>query len=205
MYNDLTAIILSGGKSSRMGVDKAFLKINGITLIERIYSVLSNIFNKTIIISNKPEDYNFLKTDVFNDIIQNAGPIAGIHSGLINSHTDRNFVISCDMPLITDDIIKYIIEYDSEKQIKVCKADKHIQPLAGVYNKSVIFEIEKIINESNNLITHNSTEGKKNYNLKTLIKNCDSEIIEIEEVFGGNFFLNLNTPEDYQNLLKKYK
>ncbi len=72
---------------------------------------------------------------MYEDIYKQRGPIAGIHSGLLNSTTDNNFIISCDIPLMTHEIIQYIIEYKTEYPITVCKVDGYIQQLAGKYSK----------------------------------------------------------------------
>ena len=85
MNKNYTAIILSGGKSSRMGTNKSHLKINGKSLIERTVELCRSIFDESIIITNDIEEYVSLKIKCYKDIYPNFGPLSGIHSGLVNS------------------------------------------------------------------------------------------------------------------------
>ena len=79
--NNITGIILAGGKSSRMGTDKAFLKWNNKLFIESIIDALDPLVSEIIIVSND-EKYDSFKTKRIKDVIENAGPLAGIYSGL---------------------------------------------------------------------------------------------------------------------------
>ena len=108
MYNDITGIILSGGKSTRMGENKSLMKINGKTIIEHVNDLIQSLFSNVILISNNPDEYEFLGIKIYKDIFPGMGPLAGIHSGLKNSSTQKNFIISCDIPLMTPEMIKTI-------------------------------------------------------------------------------------------------
>lgn len=99
MYKDITGIILSGGKSLRMGTNKSFLDISGQTAIERTVELMKALFRRVLLITNEPDLYQIPDVTIYQDIYKNKGPIGGIHSGLLNSTTERNFVILCDMPL----------------------------------------------------------------------------------------------------------
>ena len=145
MYSDITGIILSGGKSLRMGVNKSLLTINGQTIIELVRDLMQSIFSEVIIITNVPQAYEFLGLKIYEDIYKGYGPLAGIHSGLLNSSTEKNFIISCDVPLMTKDMIKYLTEFPTNKLITVAKADGFIQQLVGVYHKQLITSIEDIL------------------------------------------------------------
>ena len=91
MYTDITGIILAGGKSTRMGANKSFLKIGEQTVIERITYLMKSVFTNVIIISNTPDEYIFLNLPIYEDVYKGKGPLAGIHSGLKNSDTQKNF------------------------------------------------------------------------------------------------------------------
>ena len=145
MYSDITGIILSGGKSSRMGENKALLNLGGKKVIERVVDLMKLFFPNVILITNTPDEYRFLNIPMFEDVYKYKGPIAGIHSGLSNSATEKNFVISCDIPMMTPEMIRYIVEFKTEKPITVCRADGFIQHLVGKYNKSVLPHAEKLL------------------------------------------------------------
>lgn len=201
MYTDITGIILSGGKSKRMGTNKSFLKIDGKTVIERTVDLMKGLFDRVLLITNEPEQYEFLNLEIYQDIYKNVGPIAGIHSGLIHSGTDKNFIISCDMPLITKNVIEFIIKKQTGKSITITKADGFIQQLCGVYSKEVIPEIENLIeNKTSDVQVGNH---KCSCKVLQLVQNIDSDIINIEteyEDYEKGMFLNMNRPEDYENL-----
>ena len=148
-----------------------------------------------MIITNTPEEYNFLSLPIYKDIYGYKGPLAGIHSGLIHSKTKQNFIISCDIPLMTKEMIQYIVECRSEKPIKFCEAAGYHQPLAGVYSKSVIAEVEKVISDEN-AVTDKSFHH--------FLKKVDAEIIHPENLpfYRDDIFFNVNSKSDYEHILK---
>lgn len=201
-YSDITGIILSGGLSSRMGVDKGLLKIGYKSIIERLSTLMSRLFQNILISTNDFERYNFISSPMVADIYKGFGPISGIHATLVASKTEKNFILSCDMPLISEEMIRYIVEFNSTKQISVPFADGRSQYLCGVYNKSVISIIEKMINNSTE---SKNNKGKSNTSVKQLIENANAEIIETESLpfFNENIFFNMNTTSDYEIVKKK--
>ncbi|MCL4549854.1 MAG: molybdenum cofactor guanylyltransferase [Bacteroidetes bacterium] len=205
MYNDITGIILAGGKSSRMGVNKSFLKLGSQTIIERITDLMKSIFTEVIIITNTPEEYLFLQLPLHEDIFKGQGPLGGIHSGLTHSKTGKNFVISCDIPLMTQEVIEFLTGYSTDRPITVARADGFIQQLCGVYCRSLLNEIEKIIFQSETEIRNNE-QTKRKCSVHKLIENVNAEIIDIENdysTFWKETFFNMNQPEDYVAIKRK--
>lgn len=198
MYKDFTGIILSGGKSSRMGSDKALLTVGDETIIERITDLMKSIFSDVHIVTNTPEDYKFLNIPLYEDIFKNKGPLSGIHSGLHHSSTKENFFISCDLPIISKELIKYIVEFKSDKSIRYCIASGRQHYLAGVYSKNLIPEIEKIIKVS----PKQSEKKEHKFSVKNLLMKIEAEIINVEHLsfYNDDLFFNLNTPEDFEDL-----
>ncbi|MEO8232550.1 MAG: molybdenum cofactor guanylyltransferase [Ignavibacteriota bacterium] len=194
MYSDITGIILAGGKSSRMGLNKSFLKIGDETIIERITNLMRSIFKDVIIITNSPKEYLFLQIPLYEDIYKWKGPLAGIHSGLTHSSTEINFIISCDVPLMIKEMIEFIVEYKSDKLIKFCEAAGYHQPLAGIYKKEIVKEIESII--------CNDQVSDKSFH--QFLKSVDAEIIHPENLsfYNDDIFFNMNKKKDYEELLK---
>lgn len=95
-----TAIILAGGKSSRMGFDKQFLKIDKRRLMFSIINKLNKEFDEIIIVTNKPDHYIGLSHKITRDILRDKGPLGGIHAGLMQASSKYSLVIACDMPNI---------------------------------------------------------------------------------------------------------
>ncbi len=189
-----TAIILSGGKSKRMGENKSLLKLNDKTIIEHTVDLMKFLFSNVILITNTPKEYEFLNIPISEDIYKEKGPLAGIHSGLVNSTTNNNFVISCDTPLLSSSIVKYIVNYKTQKPITLCKADGYIQQLVGVYSKQLLPIIENIFNTG------------KRHSVLSLLDKVESEIIEIEktDIYEKDTFLNMNCKEDYKYIISKF-
>ena len=91
LIEDITAVILAGGKSSRFGSNKALAEFKGIRLIERVTDILGKIFTKLIIITNSPVEYSYLNIPLYQDLIEGLGPIGGIYTGLDAINNDWAF------------------------------------------------------------------------------------------------------------------
>jgi len=132
---DITAIVLAGGKSSRMGTDKGFIDLNGRSFMARIVETVEPFVNKIIIVSSDPNYDVFNKKRVV-DIIPDSGPLAGIFSGLFYSESEVNLVLSCDVPLINDVVLNTLIEgYDTESDVTQLQSNERTMPLIALYKK----------------------------------------------------------------------
>ncbi|MEP0862531.1 MAG: molybdenum cofactor guanylyltransferase [Ignavibacterium sp.] len=194
MYSDITGVILAGGKSSRMGKNKSLLRIGNQTIIERIADLMKSIFSEVILITNTPAEYSFLNLPTFEDIYKWKGPLAGIHSALVHSTTEKIFVLSCDVPLMSKEMIEYIVDYKSDKPIIFCEAAGYHQPLVGVYSKIILKEIE-------NFISMTEVSDKSFHHF---LKSVEAEIIHPEKLsfYKDELFFNVNRPEDFEELKK---
>lgn len=132
---NITAIVLAGGKSSRMGADKGFIDLDGSSFMARILQTVEPFVNRTMIVSNDP-NYDVFKVKRVSDIILDAGPLAGIFSGLFYSESDVNLVLSCDIPLINEAVLKTLLAgYDSESDIVQLQSQGRTLPLIALYKK----------------------------------------------------------------------
>ncbi len=206
MYSDITGVILAGGKSSRMGENKSFLKLGNQTIIERIVDLMKSIFSEVIIVTNTPDEYKFLNLPLYEDIYKWKGPLAGIHSALTHSQTEKIFVLSCDVPLMSKEMIEYIVNYKTNYPITVCQADGFIQQLAGRYSKLLLPNIEGILVQ--NLIEERNIDQKKRVcNVLQLIKDEGAEIINAESLdfYSDYLFFNMNSIQDYKFVTEQLK
>jgi molybdopterin-guanine dinucleotide biosynthesis protein A len=203
LYPDITGIILSGGKSSRMGFNKSLLKINGKTIIEYIIELMQNIFSKVILITNSPDEYRFLNLEMFEDIYKNYGPLAGIHSGLVNSSTKRNFIISCDVPMMTKQMIKYLVDFPTDKFITIARADGYIQQLVGIYNRDIIVTAEDILEKEKLVEERNSDQQRRGCKVLSLVNQVGAEIINTDSLsfYIPDTYFNMNNTDDF-NIVK---
>ena len=193
-----TAIILAGGKSSRMGFDKQFLKLRDKYIIEMIAEKLQGIFNEIIIVTSRPEEYVKYGFRLAEDEVRDFGPLAGIHVGLKSSGSMYNYVVACDMPFINIEYMKYMMElikeYDGEVDAVITRLGEWIEPFNAFYSKSLIHRIEE-----------NIQNNKRQINL--LLQ--DTNVLYVSEAKAREFspdwgmFTNINTFKDYESLLEQ--
>lgn len=198
----ITGIILSGGLSIRMGTDKALLRIAGKTIIERTRNLMLNIFENVLLSTNDFESYRFLGLPMVADIYKNHGPLSGIHAALVSSATVKNFFLSCDLPLMEEEMIRYIIGYKSLRQISIPSANERMQHLCGIYRKSLVPIIENILSNS---IHWKKENGKSAASVKKLISKVGAEIIETGSLpfYKEDIFFNMNSPDDFEIIKQK--
>lgn len=186
---EVAAYILAGGKSSRMGSDKGLLSLNNSTFLEHIIFALkeASIINITIVSSNS--DYDFLNCKRIEDIYVDKGPVGGIFTALSHSKTEQNLILSVDIPLISTEIIQWLMNnIDAEKQITQAKVLDKINPLIAVYNKNVAPIFEEHLK-------------KNQLKLRTVVDEIPHQTLEVPEKWC-HFLQNINTKEDYQNLIQ---
>jgi molybdopterin-guanine dinucleotide biosynthesis protein A len=145
LIRDVTGVILAGGKSSRFGINKAFSEINGSRLIDIVAGLLTSIFTRTVLITNSPEEYSYLGLPIREDLIRGLGPIGGILTGLEDIRDEAGFFIACDMPFVSEDLIRYIVSVRGEFDAVVPKIDWKIEPLHALYRKSCLPVIRELI------------------------------------------------------------
>lgn len=196
-HANITTFILAGGKSSRIGTNKAFLQFEGKALIQRLVDLLDPIFSEVVISSNEPELYEFLEKKIIKDIFPGRGPLSGIHSTLSFTTSAKNFIISCDMPFISSELINYLINSNSDADVLLPKADGRIQPLCGIYSKSVLLEAKNLLIESVN------SERNLKGSVYELLNRLKAELINVDQLdfYHPNLFMNINTFDDF-NLAK---
>jgi molybdopterin-guanine dinucleotide biosynthesis protein A len=189
MIDNITGIILAGGKSTRMGVDKAFLKIGERTVIEEIFSRFENIFSRIIIVANEIEKFNFLGAQITSDIVPSKGPLGGIYTGLIKSNSFYNFVTACDMPFLRQDVVEYILGQRSGWDVIVPEYRGRLEPLCAVYSKNCIKPIENQL-------------GQNNLKIRSFFQYVRAKTLVEQEISQfapeGICFANINTVQDYE-------
>jgi molybdopterin-guanine dinucleotide biosynthesis protein A len=139
---ELTAIILAGGKSRRMGVNKALMSYKGKPLIQ--YSIdLALCMTANILISSNREELSCLGFPVVKDSSAVETPLAGIHAGLKASTTAWNLVLTCDMPNVSGALILHLLEHTGKDFLLVLPGHgEYLEPLCGLYHKDLVPVIE---------------------------------------------------------------
>lgn len=185
---NITGIILSGGKSSRMGRDKALLSFNGTSFLQHSTNALNPFVTEILIVSNNPEHDAFgLKR--LPDTIENAGPLAGIYTGLNHSKTEHNLVLSCDIPLINSIILQKLIDaVDEDSEIIQIESQGKSMPLIALYKKQCEVPFLKLLNDG---------ERKLQY----AVNQCKVKHVVLNES-ESLFTQNINTPEELKTITK---
>lgn len=182
--NNITGIILAGGKSSRMGSDKGLLLLNQKAFVQYSIDALSPLVSEIIIVSDQSA-YDTFGYKRVKDVTKNAGPVAGIISGLEATQTTYNIILSCDIPLISTKILSKLV-VATNKNTTIIQVESHgkSMPLIAMYNKQVlpIFK-EQLQNNERRLrvvvnacgyktitLSDNDTVSTKNVNTQTEFK-----------------------------------
>lgn len=136
---------MAGGKSSRMGTNKALLPVGRETLIGKAVNTLKSLFPEIILVTNEPELYQDLGVKLIKDLIPGCGPLGGIHAALVASPYRYNFVVACDMPFLEPQLIRFMVEQAPGYDGVVPAIGGRFEPLHAVYAKSCLPPIEECL------------------------------------------------------------
>jgi molybdopterin-guanine dinucleotide biosynthesis protein A len=184
--NNITGIVLAGGKSSRMGLDKGLIKMNQQTFIQAVINAMRPLVGDIIIVSNN-SDYDQFGYLRINDLIKDSGPVAGLYSGLCFSQSDYNLVLSCDIPFIKTDVLKYLFSAEYTKyDVVQLKSMKKTMPLIAIYHK-------KCLDSCLTLLRSNEKR------LRTLVQQLNTKTIIIDDTLS-QYVENINTKAEFKDL-----
>jgi molybdenum cofactor guanylyltransferase len=187
----MTGVILSGGKSSRMGENKAFIPVNGERLIDRTVRLFRAIFKEVIIVTTSPLDYLDQDATIVTDIFPEKGALGGIYTGLFYAHEEHAFVAACDMPFLSRVFMEHMISQAADYDIIVPATPDGLQPLHAVYTRRCLPVIRGLIGR-NRLKISGFYPGHRLVTISPeVIHSFDPE---------GRMFLNVNTQDDLRNL-----
>lgn len=144
----ITVSILCGGKSSRMQTEKGLVLYNGKPFIVHIIEAVLPISNNIQLITNG-NDYDDLNCKIVNDVVEDKGPLGGIYSALQSSETEINLILSCDIPLISTEILWELIEkHKSNSEVSIFEVENRVHPLIGIYSKKIMPILKHSIDEN---------------------------------------------------------
>lgn len=193
-----TAVILAGGKSSRMGFDKQFLRINEVRVMEKLIHELSKEFEDIIIVTNKPEEYKKDGVRIISDEIKEFGPLSGIHVGIKQSKSRYVYFIACDMPNLNLNYIRYMKKVLTNNKANACIAKREVklEPFNAFYSVDILPKIEKLITLNRRSIAGLIDIIEPIFIEENVLKKYD---------YSFDMFLNLNSKEDLEVYNKKNK
>jgi len=185
-----SAVILAGGKSSRMGFDKQFLQIKNHYLLQAHGEKLANVFDQLIVVTNTPELYRDSPFTVVSDEIPEGGPLSGIHIGLKTAVSRYVYLLACDMPHVDLDYISFMQAHLQGSSAAACvtRFGDWIEPFNAFYSRDILPDIETYL-----------ASGKKS--LFQFLQKLPTVYISEQEArrFSPDWqmFLNLNTREEF--------
>jgi molybdopterin-guanine dinucleotide biosynthesis protein A len=195
MKDDVTGVILVGGKNSRMGRDKAFLPIGGVPIFERVLEVLKRHLEKVILIGDRPERFTRYGLPVHPDLYPGSS-LGGLYTGLHVSETRYIFAAPCDLPFASDDLLQYVISLREEFDVVVPMTGGDPEPLFALYSKDCLNPMRELLEAGNFRIFDFYPRIRVRRVLETDLRHLDG---------SDKAFLNVNTPEEYERLLREGK
>ncbi len=185
----VTAFILAGGKSSRMGNDKAFLRLGDETLLSRVLKVAGVMAKEVRIVGDAVKFASFGR--VVEDVYRERGPLGGIHGALSSSTTDLNLILAVDLPFVESKFLEYLLlrARESGATVTVPRTGAGLQPLCAAYRRGFADAAEQSLLQGKNKID----------SLFATVKTCVIEEDElVRAAFSVEIFRNLNTPEEFE-------
>jgi molybdopterin-guanine dinucleotide biosynthesis protein A len=194
---DVTAFVLTGGRSERMGSDKALLTLpDGETLLEHAMALGASVAREVCLVGPRERYASYAWAGkIVEDVYPGRGPLAGIHAALRASSTEWNLIVAVDTPLLTSALLRWLIDRAKESSgavVTLPRVNGQWQPLCAVYRR-----------EFGALAQSALEEGR--YKIDLLYRAVQTRVLEEDELraagFGAELFGNLNTMEEMKNLL----
>ncbi len=142
---DVTGVVLAGGRSRRYGRNKALVPFDGVPLIERVVSILEQVFHKVILSANELDAYRYLGLPIISDVYSGVGPLAGVHASLSALSDTSGFFVACDMPFLNPTLIRHMARLFPNAEAVVPRVGSNVEPLHAVYRKGCIDAVERAI------------------------------------------------------------
>ena len=186
--NDGSVFVLAGGRSSRMGSDKALLQIGGMSLLQIALAKAREVSPSTIIVGSHDRYAQY--GEVIEDIIPGCGPLGGIHAALSSTISELNLILSVDMPLMSSDFLRWLLEFAAacEESAIVPAAQGRTQPLCAVFRRTGVTQVENALRTGE-------------YKIDRLFSSLPTRVVAETEWRAAGFlpdiFRNVNTPGEY--------
>jgi molybdopterin-guanine dinucleotide biosynthesis protein A len=182
---DVSAFILAGGKSTRMGADKALVTLDGRTLLARALDRARSVTSDVRLVGNAEKFAVF--APVVEDVFQECGPLGGIHAALRASTAELNLILAVDVPFVSSQFLQFLIKRARESPTTIAtvpRAGGGWQPLCAIYRREFAEVAEKALRAGR-------------YKIDVLFESVKVHAVEEEELaaagFSSRLFLNLNT------------
>ncbi|HXV22254.1 MAG TPA: formate dehydrogenase accessory sulfurtransferase FdhD [Desulfuromonadales bacterium] len=184
----VTGVILAGGESRRMGSDKSLLPLDGGRFIDHAYRTLAALFDEVLIVTNSPDLYAGLPCRKVPDLYPLKGSLAGIHSALSHARTGKIFVVACDMPFLSAEVIRRLCARDAAADVVIPRSERGVEPLHALYDTRCLPAVEELLDAGEKKIVRFFPRVRVCEVPPAAFADCDPE---------GRSFRNINTPQEY--------
>ncbi|MBP7332811.1 MAG: molybdenum cofactor guanylyltransferase [Firmicutes bacterium] len=186
---DVAGVILAGGKSRRMGTDKALLTVGRDAMIERVAAELGKVFKEILISGGNEETGARLGLKVVPDLIKGWGPLSGIHASLLAAQSRKCLLVPCDMPFLSAELARIMAGLSDGYDVTVPQHGDYLQPLFAVYDKNCIRAVEEALRDGRHKVADIYPRVRVKYVSEMILRAA----ADIDTVF-----FNVNTPLDLE-------
>ncbi len=187
----MIGIVLAGGESRRMGMDKAFLNVAGRPMIEHVLAALRKAADSIIIVTNTPDAYAGYDAEIVGDASDKRGSLIGLYSGLLRSRDPYSIVVACDMPFLNPALLSHLAALAPGHDAVLPQRGGFLEPLHAVYGRQLLPVIEDNIRSGD-------------YRIQSIFEGRRIRIVPREELERfdpqGRSFINLNTSKEYEEV-----
>ncbi|WP_447973390.1 molybdenum cofactor guanylyltransferase [Nitrospira sp. Kam-Ns4a] len=192
----VTAVLVAGGKSRRMGVDKRFIELDGRALIERVYDVLAGLFPEILVVAAEPVPrLTELGYWVVYDLIPDCATLGGLYTGLTCATHERVFAVGCDAPFLSRTVVAKMVGLAPEADVVMARLAVGLQPMHAVYSKACLPWLDQMARARNLKLQQIASAPGLRVRIVT-----EQELVALDRDLLS--FLNVNTPADLE-LVKK--
>ena len=185
----ITGVILAGGKSSRMGQNKALMSLDGKRLVDRVVEVMRSVFDDLLMVTNTPDVYADLGMPMVRDVWHEKGSLGGVYSAIYHVATPYCLVVACDMPFLRAAVLHYLITQMAGYDVVVPDVLGELQTLHAIYSKACLQPIERRLEAHRLRIVGFFPDVRVRTVTASELEPYDPEFLA---------FQNLNTPEEFQ-------
>lgn len=202
----VTGVVLAGGRSSRMGTNKALLTVGSRKVIETLISAMSGVAEDVWIAANDREAYQDFGRTIVPDLLPGQGPLSGIHAALHATKTPWVLVAACDMPFVPPELFGFLQDAVNEAEashtgVQGCQAvipveQGRVQPLLAAYHVSALPALEESLRSGKLRMTDWLEQLEVRYV-------SEEDVARATGRDAGHVFFNMNSPEDYERAVRK--
>jgi len=170
-----------------MGENKAFIQIEGVPIVKRIYDLFRELFQEVIIVTNQKHLFSNFDSKIYSDLIPGKGALGGLYTGIFFSSFQHSFCVACDMPFIKKSLVQYLIEYIDDADVIVPRTKDGLQPLHAIYSKNCVGPMKRMIEQGKSKIID-------------IYNQVNVKIVDEKDFIcfdpGRESFINVNTREE---------